>query len=80
MQYPPEVSLLKNHILRLPRLDLYSICIDHGEMSHSLADKCSQQGGSPCLVENIYFHSDLGDPEAGAVRLCVWGGVGGGHL
>ena len=29
-------------------------------------------------MENIYFHSDLGDPEAGAVRfcvcVCVWGG------
>ena len=22
-------------------------------------------------MENIYVHSDLGDPEAGAVRFCV---------
>ena len=32
------------------------------------------------MVENIYFHSDLGDPEAGAVRFCVCVCVWGGHL
>ena len=29
-------------------------------------------------MENIYFHSDLGDPEAGAVRFCVCVCGGGG--
>ena len=40
--------------------DFYSICIDHREMSHSLADRFSQQGGNSCLVENICFRSDGG--------------------
>lgn len=74
MQYPLEVSLLKNHILLLPGLGFYSICIDHGKMSHSLADKYSQQEGSLCLVENICFHSDLGGPRA-AVMFMRWGGI-----
>lgn len=47
MQYPLEVPLLKSQDLLLPpRMEFYSICIDHGEMSHPLADRSSQQGGS----------------------------------
>ena len=39
-----------------------------------------QPAGWESVFGGKHFHSDLGDPEAGAVRLCVWGGVGGGHL
>lgn len=74
MQYPLEVHLLKSHVLLLlPGIEFYSVCIDHGEMSQSLADRSSQQGGSYSSMENICLHSNLGDPE-----LETWLGSQGG--